>query len=286
MAATETSEDVRVHAVLAVLGGESASAVAAELGCAEALVVRWTQQFVHGGSEALKGNGSMDAAARDRFLALLAHEVRTPLTVITGWVHTLEAQLVAAEKSATDDPMLGVALTAMSSQCERLRNLADDLRDSAAVAMGRLQLDVTDVDVGSVVGRVVEIYDTARIELVGVEPATIRADAGRLRQMLSNLVADGLSRTVGSLQFRVVDGPATGWVEFRLRVPGPPPPMETMLALFEPFDRGTGDAFVGLGLYVTRALAVAHGGQCGADADDDSITFWIRLPPVPPTGPQ
>lgn len=273
-------DDARVLAALEVLTGSDAADVAARAGVEEALVLRWSRQFLDGGTAALRNQGTVDPAARDRFLALVSHELRTPLTVISGWLETLRAMPVDDQ----DQHLVEAGLTAMASHTDRLIRLAEDLLDSAAVSLGRLRLDEGRVEMTGLAEEVVASFEGRRIS-AAIEPGlVVDGDRDRLGQMLTNIISDGLARTTGPLTLRIGRADKGAWVDIHLIVPGDPPPFEEMHALFEPFNGGTGNAHTGLGLYVTRALAVAHGGQCGVEADDDSLTLWIRLPVRGPEG--
>ncbi len=268
--------DVRVEAVLAVLAGDPAAEVASRLRVEETLVVRWTQQFIDGGRANLRGELVVDPANRDRFLALVSHELRTPLAVLTGWIGTLRSM----PADSRDPEVVDTGLAAMASHARRMARLADDLLDSAAVSLGRLTLHVDDVDLGDTIIEVASSFEGDRVQVELAPDLRLRGDRTRIAQMFTNLLSDGLRRVTGEVSLTAAD--EYPWITARLQVPCAPPPFEEMHALFEPFDAagntGTGDAHTGLGLYVTRALAVAHGGQCGVEVEDDGICFWLRLP--------
>ena len=267
---TDTDTDPRAAAALAVLGGEPTETVAERMGVAPALVVRWTQQFVAAGAAALQGDHGGDPSHRDRFLALVSHELRTPLAVIRGWTQTLEAM----PDRAAEPGLIDAGLRAIAGHTDRLVRLATDLLDSAAVALGRLQLSISEVDLSHVVRDIAASFPGSRVT-VDAPPTVVLADPDRIGQIVTNLLHDGMGRCRGTL--RVGVSADDDWATLRVHVPTPPPPFEEMHALFEPFDAGTGDAHTGLSLYVCRALAVAHGGQCGVDAEDE-LEFWVRLP--------
>ncbi len=271
--------DTRLVAVRRALAGEDVGQVADELGFEPALVERWLAAFLAGGAAALAGQAPTDPAARDRFLALISHEVRTPITVVSGWIDTLRSMGV----DQVPAEVLDAALTAMRGHADRLTRLADDLLDSAAVSLGRLQLRLADVDLSAIAEDVVSSLRSERIEAEIAGSLPMRGDGTRLGQIVTNLCNDALARTSRGIRVEVGPAGAPRTHEIRVLVPGTPPPFEEMLALFEPFDRGTGGAHSGLGLYVCRALAVAHGGTCGVDAEDDHLSFWVRLPVAGPS---
>src|SRR5579875_2980834 len=116
--------DRRVDAALAVLKGVPVAAVAAEHGVEPDLVERWARLFVEGGK--LRLDGRMDPSsyeARDRFLTLIAHEFRTPLTIIAGWVETLRS-------GALPPTVTEAALSAIARQVAYLERIARDALDA------------------------------------------------------------------------------------------------------------------------------------------------------------
>ena len=75
-----------------------------------------------------------------------------------------------------------------------------------------------------------------------------------------------------------VDLIASGWVEFRVVREADPISPDVLQALFDPFDANHDGTGVTIGLYLARALTVAHGGTIGVDQDDQHAAFWVRIP--------
>ena len=75
------------------------------------------------------------------------------------------------------------------------------------------------------------------------------------------------------------------WVEVRVVRTGAPVDPQVLRALFEPFDLNDDASGVTIGLYLARALAVAHGGAVGLDQDEDGTSFWVRVPERRLAGP-
>ena len=122
--------DGHVEAVLSVLRGASVAEVAERSGVAPEAVLNWVDLYCEGGEERLSRR-ALAPGTRDRFLTLIAHEFRTPLAIISGWVDTL--------LSSEQPPELREeALGAVSRQVAHLERVARDALDAGALARGQL----------------------------------------------------------------------------------------------------------------------------------------------------
>jgi signal transduction histidine kinase len=259
--------DQRVDAVLEVLGGGLTSAVAARRGVEPVLLRRWVRAFVEGGTALVTNEPREDAArSRDRFLAAFAHEMRTPLAVAEGWSAMLEDPEVDTEDLEMAGPRVAQAL-------RRLRERVIDVELLASASLGRLRLERTRFDVAALVdeldGATLPDEDGAGVELDG--------DLGMLRRVVRDLwVAAGLEPAP---PLRRIEVHRVGeWVELRIiREAEPISPLQ-LQALFEPFDTNADDTGITIGLYLARALVVAHRGMVGVEQDDERGIFWMRLP--------
>jgi signal transduction histidine kinase len=267
-----TSVAERARAALQVLSGVAVDDVAAALGVEPELVQRWAEQYAEGGE--LRLSGRMDPSsfeARDRFLALIAHEFRTPLTIIGGWVETMASTDVPAATMHT-------ALDVIAKQVIHLERIARDALDAGAVARGQLRLEVGPVRLRLLFTQVVaSMLDPA----IGVEPgpeATVLADANRLEQVAGSLLGHA-SRLAGSASVRVaITDEQHGQVAVEVTIADRQIAFDDVAPLFEPYDREDTSIGTGLGLFLCRALVVAHGGEIGVRSDEAGTTFWFRLP--------
>lgn len=274
--------DPRVTMVLQVLGGASHAEVAARWGVDTEVLRRWVRGFVAGGAAVVTNQPQPRAAQeRDRFLTAFAHELRTPLTAVRGWVELLG-------QGDASPALRSQGLTALRSSVERLVERLAEVELLAAASLGRLSLcpeRVSLQDLGS--------PRPADAELrIGAGATHVVVDAPMFRMVLRDLWRSAqLSPVPRTLRLEtLLDGP---WIE--IRVVREAAPMDPVLleALFEPFgdenhnSDGTG---VTMGLYLARALLVAHGGSIGVEQDASGLTFWVRVPhraadhhPGPPT---
>lgn len=259
--------DPRVAATLEVLAGQPPHAVARRWSVDPAVLARWVQGFVDAGTAQVTNRPDADAATqRDRFLAAFAHELRSPLTVARGWVAMLQ----------DDDLPPTVVARSVGRLDESLARLADrvvDVELLAAASLGRLRPEPEDVTVG-VLAAGLEGLD----EVGGLGPdVELHVDPGLMRRVVRDLWLAGRSiPTPRSLRLETADVPP--WLEIRVVRDADPIDLTVLQALFEPFDLNDDGTGVTIGLYLARALVIAHAGTLGADQDDDHAVLWVRLP--------
>jgi signal transduction histidine kinase len=263
----DAPDDHRVEAVLEVLGGARAALVAARRGVEPVLLQRWVRTFVDGGTALVTNQPGEDAArSRDRFLAAFAHELRTPLAVAQGWSALLEDPEVEPEDLELAVPRIAQAL-------RRLHERVIDVELLAAASLGMLRLDVRRFAATELVddleGAALADDDGTAVELDG--------DFDMLRRVVRDLwVASGLEPAPVR---RYVEVTRSGeWIDLRILREGEPISPTKLQALFDPFDTNDDDTGITIGLYLARALVVAHRGMVGVEQDDARGVFWMRLP--------
>lgn len=265
--------DRRVDAALAVLRGSATDGVAAEFGVEPELVEHWVRLFVEGGK--LRLDGRMDPSsfdARDRFLTLIAHEFRTPLTIIAGWVETLRS-------GELPPPATKTALSAIARQVAYLERIARDALDAGAVARGQLRLVVGALDLRALLMDVLDSMQEPAV-LAGGRPVPIVGDATRLAQVAGEVVAHA-RRLAGEGPVHVEVGADATMATVEVGT-GSRLSFADAALLFEPFEREDTSIGTGLGLFLCRALLSAHGGEIGVRSDDTSSVFWFRVPVAGP----
>lgn len=263
VSAWHEASDPRVRAVLEVLSGDGVAEVAARWSVEPALVHRWVRGFVDAGTAQVTNRPATDALReRDRYLAAFAHELRTPLTTAQGW---------AAMLAEGDVPPAATARTVARLE-DALARLADRVRDVellAAASMGLLRLEKERVALGDLLpGAEVTGGDTV-----------LHVDPHLFRRVLRDLCAAAeLAPAPRSVQVGVAQvGP---WWEIAVTRDGDPIDTTVLTALFEPFELNDDGTGVTIGLYLARALVVAHGGTLGAGQDENGAVLWVRVPRV------
>lgn len=262
--------DPRVAAVLRVLAGEPSARVARSAHVEPVLLHRWVEAFLDAGT-AVVTNSPDDrvAAQRDRFLAAFAHELRTPMTVALGWVHMLADEDLGSP--------LAHVVDRLQDALDRLHDRTRDVELLAAASLGRLPVAKQTV-------RVADLVDgLPGLTRVGGEGdgVALDVDVELFRRVLRDLWhAASMEPTPRALRLEVHT--VGTWTEIRaVREADPIEPM-VLQALFEPFDVNDDATGVTIGLYLARALLVAHGGTLGIEQDENQAVVWVRVPrPAP-----
>jgi signal transduction histidine kinase len=214
---------------------------------------------------------------REELLAGLSHDMQTPLATITGLVDWLSRTV------DTDDPLLAQGLETLGRQTDNLYALVQQFLDYSRLQAGRpLAVGRSPVDVADAVRRVVTLYDHHREIRVELTRGALRtsADQLRLQQVLSNLLSNAIKFTDGPIVLR---GEACDErVAVHVDDQGPGIPDAERASVFERFYRGgraSGTPGTGLGLYISREVLRAMGGELTATTSPEGgARFTLVLP--------
>jgi len=217
---------------------------------------------------------------RVRLLGEVAHEMRTPLTVLTGRVEGLQDGVFTA-----DDELLA----GLRSELRRLQRLADDLGTLSRVEEHRLNLEVAPVDLAELTRRTVERFRSAApaagvaISVDAPQSLVVSGDAQRLGQVLDNLLSNAIRAVSGAGTIRV-DVSASGQrAVVTVADDGIGIAPEELGRIFERFYRSADarpEDGTGVGLTVSRGIAEAHGGSLSAESPGRGrgARFVLALP--------
>ncbi|MFC6285485.1 ATP-binding protein [Nocardioides sp. GCM10027113] len=212
------------------------------------------------------------------FAGVVAHDLLNPVTSVAGWAEVLEAELGDGDDLAQD------AVRRVSRGVERMRQLISDLLTHARSKDG--PLDLADLDLAALVEDVALARDTPYVT-VDPDLAGVRADESLLRQVLDNLIGNGLKYVAPGTEpwvsvHAVRDRRDRGMVRVSVVDNGIGIPDEQRQQVFDEFHRAHADDYegTGLGLAICRRIVERHGGSIGIESNHPSpgSTFWFTLP--------
>jgi signal transduction histidine kinase/ActR/RegA family two-component response regulator len=232
-------------------------------------------------------NHERDQASRlkDEFLMTVSHELRTPLTAICGWARMLSTGQIRESQR-------GRALDSIERNAVALQELVNDLLDVSRIVSGKLRLDVQPVALAGVVGAAVETVrpaaDAKGIRIattVALDGAVVVGDAGRLQQVVWNLLSNAVRFTPAGGSIDVAARRDREHVDIAVSDTGTGVEPDFLPYVFDRFRQGASGTTrahggLGLGLAIVRHVAELHGGTVRADnnAPLPGATFRVRLP--------
>lgn len=225
--------------------------------------------------------------AKDELVALVSHDLRTPLTSIRGYIELLMTGQGIDERGRR-------FLEVIDRNSRRLLDLVDDLLVVAQHNVGAFRVTVEEVDLPELVAEALVAFAPAaaekQITLVQQVPGAggVAGDRARLGRMLDNLVGNAIKYTQAGGVVEVSLTMADERAILRVRDNGPGIAPEAQQQIFDHFARARdaddgGLRGIGLGLAIARAIAEAHSGTIGLDSSPGTgATFWVELPVAGP----
>jgi signal transduction histidine kinase len=220
---------------------------------------------------------------RADFVSLVSHELRSPMAAVIGAARTLQDRwrMLSA-------PQRESFLALIGDETARLAELVGDVLDTSRIEAGTFSYRFDEVDLGRVVDEAVETAVLAQQEVPIVASVrgalpTIRGDRTRLRQVLGNLIENAVKYSPEGGEVRVSAAAANGAVRVSVRDTGPGIPPDQQRRIFEKFGRvdvpGASKPGTGLGLFIARSIAEAHGGSLDVSSGaEPGSTFTLTLP--------
>jgi signal transduction histidine kinase len=218
---------------------------------------------------------------RNIFLGVLGHDLRSPLSAIV-----MTSELIA--RMAVDAP-IATAAQRLIRNGEHMRALLDKLLVYNRAQMGgHFDVEKTDIDLANTCREEMELLQAAmpqaRLHFHTPESVRGRFDAGRIREALANMVVNAEKYGTSGTEIHVLLQEIGTRVELSVSNAGQSIPGETLELMFDPLRRGGlsgGDSerlSLGLGLFIVRQIAQAHGGVVRVESDNGSTTFRLQMP--------
>ena len=221
------------------------------------------------------------SALRADFVSLVSHELRSPMAAVIGSALTLQQRWRELRPEQRE-----AFLAVIADETTRLSALVGDVLDTSRIEAGTFGYAFSDVDLAEIVRDSVAAAEIGQdeVRLSPELPTTlprVRGDADRLRQLIDNLISNAVKYSDAgaevSVQAQVDDGHAV----VRVRDTGPGIALEHQGQIFEKFGRAAGSAKpdTGLGLFLARSFAEAHGGSLVVESrPGEGATFTLKLP--------
>jgi chemotaxis family two-component system sensor kinase Cph1 len=242
-------------------------------------------------------NAQNDVAARDELVAVVAHDLRSPLTVMA-----LQASLMLrtlASESGVGPRRLSAATLTIQQAAARMSEMLHDLVDLSLIEHGRYQIAPARHLVSALFedanALLFPLASAKEIELTfdspcrePLRPLAVTVDGERFHQIMANLVGNAIKFTPEAGAIRVsaeLDGTNSGMVRFTVTDCGNGMTESQMSHVFERYwrIRAANPSGSGLGLYIARGLVEAHGGSIGVESEPGlGSTFFFTLPTEAP----
>ena len=234
-----------------------------------------------------RARAERDSQAKDEFLAVLAHELRTPLSAITTAAHVLELALPAGGEPAT------TAQEVIARQVGHISHLINDLLDVESVVSGNIRLNRHPLDLSEKLRQAIAPFiGDARWDWqvdIGPEPLWVDWDVVRLQQVLTNVATNAVKYTKPGGRIRVALRADGDDAVLDVQDSGVGISPDVLPFIFDMYvqadrtlDRAQGG--LGIGLALVRRLVELHGGTVVASSQGEGhgSTFSLRLRQVPP----
>src|SRR5256712_2069571 len=228
---------------------------------------------------------------KDQFLSTMSHELRTPLNAVLGF-----SALLAEERYGPLNDRQRRYVSHIHTGGQHLLTLINDILDLSRIEAGRMELAIENVSVETVFGEVLSVMrpladNKSQTLSQHAEPGlSVRADLTRFKQVLMNLLGNGIKFTPEGGRIELTANQADGEVRVEVRDTGPGIPPEEQKRIFEAFYRlpesGKATEGTGLGLAITQRLVELHGGQLGLESQPGQGSCFHSSLPVAGAVPQ
>jgi len=249
-----------------------------------AVSLAWQRQISARHAQEAERQASAVELAHQRmqiFLGMVTHDLRNPLAAVLGYLQILNRPALQLAPERQRQVLLSIEVAA-----NQMRRLVNDLRDAGTIGADRFAIRAAPADLVKVARRVLDLYQTAanghRLVLDAPDRLEGAWDDERVSQLLANLISNAIKYSPGGGEVRVTVRQAAGEAVVRVSDHGPGLSCAQIGQLFQPFTRLYHDRDVqgtGLGLYISKAIAEAHGGRIWVESEPGrGSTFIVALP--------
>lgn len=250
-----------------------------------------SQKMVSEELRAAKEKAESANRAKSAFLASMSHELRTPLNAILGFANQMTK---APDLSSEHLKYLGI----ISNSGENLLNLINNVLDISKIEAGHLVREDMDINLGHLLNEIHALM-SLKISEKGLDfhvskspelPQDVTLDAGKLRQVLTNLIANAIKYTeTGAISLKVTvaawESPGLAWLRFEVADTGIGIRPEDTEIIFTPFEQIAGqpnsESGTGLGLTICKQYTEVMGGRIGVQSKmETGSVFHLEIPAI------
>jgi signal transduction histidine kinase len=221
---------------------------------------------------------------KDQFLSTMSHELRTPLNAVLGF-----SDLLTDKRCGELNERQQRYVSHITSGGKHLLKLISDILDFSKIEGGRMELSCEDLSVANIFAEVTSALrplaekKTQTLTSTAARDMAVHADPTRIKQILTNLVANAIKFTPEGGRIDLAALPAEGQIRVEVRDSGPGIPPEEQKRIFDAFYRirksGEGVEGTGLGLTITSSLVKLQGGTLGLESTpENGSCFYFSLP--------
>lgn len=224
--------------------------------------------------------------ARDEFLSIASHELKTPLTALT-----LQLQLLIriASQMPINPEMVTLLATKSMKASNQIASLLNELLDITRIRVGKLTLEKREMDLSSAAANILSFLSEeitasgSKVQILAEEPVIGYWDPNRINQIVSNLLSNAIKYGAGKpIKVTVRINREAGAAEFRVLDHGVGISRDVQETIFQRFERAVSGgkiAGLGLGLYIVRQVVEAHGGVIRVESEPGrGSLFTVTLP--------
>ena len=227
-----------------------------------------------------------EEARKNDLITYLAHDLKTPLTAIIGYL----SLLYEVPDLPTEQRIKYVDITLEKAQ--RLEHLINEFFDITRYNLQQMQLEVTDTDLSYMLIQLSDEFFPLleshgnRIILDAPDNLHLTCDANKLARVLTNLLKNAITYSTANTQIQITAKETADTVTIAFTNEGPTIPTEKLAQIFDKFfrvdeSRSTQTGGAGLGLAIARDIVTAHGGSLTAESANGHTTFRVRMPRMP-----
>jgi signal transduction histidine kinase len=224
--------------------------------------------------------------ARDEFLSIASHELRTPVAAIKSLAQLLQRSL---RRGPIDPDRLERSLAQIGASSDRLASLTEDLLDVSRLQTGRLELHVQSIDLATVISELLgtslaQLDERHTLELDILGSCRVALDRARFEQVVANLIGNAVKYSPEGGAVRLVVARAEDGVVLQVADEGIGLPASQVDTVFDPFGRAANARArqiqgMGLGLYICRQIVERHGGRIWAESEGEgrgtTVNVWL-----------